>query len=117
MKHLKYFENINTNNIEIGDFVLFNYPDHVTQTYICLLDHNIRNFINNNIAVIVEILDDNIWIEVNYEDVTEDPIMQSPQYSYKFNNNKIILQKKYIEYKSKNKEDVEAYLNSKKYNL
>ena len=127
MKYIKQYETLN-NEPKVGDYVLCYYPDHVNQTYIEFIDDELREFLNNNVGVIIPEYINNVgricpdyltprertqWVYVKYENIPKDLnkinlMALSPM---------IILSKSFIIAHSPNKEDIEAILASNKFNL
>lgn len=90
MKYIKTYENLE--EPQIGDFVVIN-VSHIT---------NFKDFIENNVGKIIK---------------TDAHINWPYEIQYDIIKKSIITSRKEILYFSKNKEDCEAYLASKKYNL
>ena len=110
MKHLKTFENIK--KPQVGDYVLC-YED--------AKDHNLKEFINNNIGKISIIRDKGSYIECNYTIEYENiPSIISNRFTnFKKGDkkNERNMREEEIIFFSKNKEDVELYMQANKYNL
>lgn len=107
MKHIKIYENFSDNesDIEVGDFAIFYYDEVAQYTYHAKLNPTLKDYINNNVGYITNVSNkENLWIEVLYENLP-------------YSSNKIILTKDNIVKYSKNKEELEIYLNANKYNL
>ena len=94
MKYIKRFE-LNKLNYDINTY------DWVALKNDTLINHNYSYFINNPCQVLImnNYVDDELFAKVRCN-----------------NDDQWIIQN-YIEYHSKNKEDVEAFIQTKKYNL
>lgn len=116
MKYIKTYESTfwKGNVIPLGEYVVFEYPDYVKQAYVVTnLTNEDREFINNNVGEVIpsyisEEREKQIWSNIKFENAID---------SSSFYRGTIILQNKYIIFRSKNREECEAYLQSKKYNL
>lgn len=110
MKYIKTFENVNL-NYKVGDYAIFNY-DNVDYAHNVRMTDDLRTFLNNNAGEIITIsIPELPWIEVRYDDIPDN-------IQYKFHsNNTILLWKDMIVATSSDSEDLEAYKQTKKYNL
>lgn len=123
MKYLKKFENINDTEPEVGDYILIkvNLQEYGKKEII-------NNFINNTIGKVYKIYNDDI--RVSYENIPDEikgwfskPIytpslkfinaikgVGEGEYTRLFSKDRIVVF-------SKNKKDVEPYIQANKYNL
>ena len=105
MKYIKKFENVNVP--QIGDYAI------VDNTSV---NKNLNDFLSNNIAEIVDKYEiETYWGKINYYKFKYENIPFG--LSESFSNDTIGFTELTIGYFSKNKEDVEARIQSKKYNL
>jgi hypothetical protein len=102
IKNFKIFED--SKNIKPLDYVIFGYTE----------DTKLKNFLNNTIGKVGERIND-IMVSVEYTNIPDDDI--KGYFCYVRGIYNIFLSKKYVAYTSTNKEDCEAFINSKKYNI
>ena len=113
MKHLKSFEN-NNQEPEVGDYVIC--EDCVS------LEEEFKNFMCNNIGLIVEINPNtNYPYTLYYENIPDNIIdgfscVLNNNYEYDYKCLRAMSREEIIHF-SKNKEDLETILASNKYNL
>lgn len=98
MKYLKTYETYLP--VEVKDYV-------IATSWSMIKDE--AEFINNTIGQIDRIIGDDVSIKYDSKLLKK--------YNIQFANNRIILSKGQIKHVSKNKEDLEIFLNTKKYNL
>ena len=96
MKYIKKFENYD-NNIEVGDYVISYYGGDYNDE-----NDKLAKFVNSNIGKVISIHFSSC--SIMYENSFD-------------NRNTFKLSDEFIVFHSKNKEDAEAYLATKKYNL
>jgi len=105
MKYIKKFESVDAP--QIGDYVVC--QDGLSPS--SDNDNLLNDFMSNNIGVIVMYDPKSSYgYEIEYNNIPDNAM----EY---FSNNYILVSKSEIKFWSKNKEDVEAYLSGKKYNL
>lgn len=105
MKHIHLYEDFSNLDIEFGDYAIFYYDELSQYAYHAKLNSTLKDYINNNICLVINVSNnENLWIEVLYDDLP-------------YHSNKILLTKNNIVKYSKNKEDLEIYLSEKKYNI
>ena len=106
MKYLKKYEDTNINKPKVGDYVLCEekYTENVTVQY-----QDVLNFISNNVGVIKFIRNNDFYVAYN----------NVPQELTRFfrDENSRRMENSEIKYWSDNKEELEAILASKKYNI
>lgn len=103
--NFKIFESINVGEPKVGDYVIIKYFNEFG-----LPDKNFEECLKNNIGQIREV-----------DKVDNDYVIEYSELHKKllkiFNNNLVPFNKKHIEYWSESKEELEALIRSKKYNL
>lgn len=103
--NFKIFETINEGDPKIGDYVLLKYDK---------FKNDMTNFLNDHIGKII-FIDEKLY-RIEYYDVP-DTINYRFHY-YKTNNSYTkTIEKRYISYWSKNREELEELLAAEKYNL
>ena len=104
MKYIKYYEK-RVEDIEINDYVIVSLPFQFSHTYL---------YLKKTIGRIRSILDDTIYVEYG-DDVPKDlqPYFTRADYGEYIK----IVKAKDIIFSSPNKKEVEAYLNSNKFNI
>jgi len=115
MRHLKTYENM-SDNLHIGDYVLVHYDESIE--FGRGNDEIIIDYLNSNIAQILSFdrPDDN-YITVNYETKPSKRILMFFEPSVNKKLYKKVINKNYIIAVGKDKEELEAKLTAKKYNL
>lgn len=104
MKHLKKYEKT-IHNINIDDYAITNKPSEFDDP----TTSEILKFTSLNIGKVVDIYKK--WIILKYDNIPEEIK------KYSTNNNIFKIKYYYIEYNSKDKNELETYLNTNKYNL
>ena len=109
MKYIKRFENIE-NTPKIGDYVIC--QDIIAR-------YEVKDFISNNIGQIIYIVIDTGSFSVQYENVPKEfkSFFYSTEYKMKYYSGLRKMMPEEIIKFSKNKEEIEDYLITKKYNL
>ena len=112
IKNFKLFEN-NENKPQIGDYVVLNYKDNYrfSPGFRRNIQYNINDFLNGCIGKICLIIEQN-KVGVSYEKIPNNLL----DFFYK-NNYYTIAYLEEIEKYSSSKEELELYLQAKKYNL
>ena len=112
MKYLKTFENID--EPQVGDYVAAEEKLSTTKE-----DLKINNFISNNVGYITDIEEGRLYRDSLGNKVNTIYIVKYDKYPKGVSSyfDDLFFSKYEIKFWSKNKEDVEAYLNAKKYNL
>ena len=114
MKHLKAYESM-YDNLHIGDYILVHYDENIQFGG---HDDIIIDYLNNNIAQILAFdRSDGNYISVNYETKPDKRILVFFEPSVNKKLYKKIVNKNYIIAVGKDKEELEAKLTAKKYNL
>lgn len=110
MKYIKLYENLNT--LKVGDYVIVKQCDWMTEEF--------YEFVNINIGKVVKLYHNNGYEKCTVEFETNLPSIPTwdtnfyPDGTNNFNYFFVIDD---IEYWSKNREDLEVYINARKYNL
>ena len=116
MKHIKTFEHLYKNPIFVGlaDYVLIDFENKLDKS------HKLINFIERNIGQIIDIDGTKRVVWIKFDNMPDINIYKDDIKFRKYirlNNDSITINKDWISYSSQNKEDIELYLNQKKYNL
>jgi len=115
MKYLKKFEDTNVDEPKVGDYVIISdsmdYGSHIYDAYVY--------FVNNNIGKLYSIKNEysdySDYYRVLFYNIPKDA---EEWFSENYDGDKyIIVDREDIVYWSKNKEDLEPYIQAKKYNL
>ena len=108
MKYLKFYEELNIDKPEIGDYVLcFDIEEDDD------LDKALNDFTSSNIGIIINIdTTKPILYSIRYEKIPKDIMV----YFDKPNSSRVCFEREIIHW-SKNKEELETILTAKKHNL
>jgi hypothetical protein len=115
VKYLKRFEEVNVDDPKVGDYAIFFDEIGYIDSGVYVHFNEYLYFINNNIGEIIKIENkDNYKYHVKFENVPIDIIryfdFASDYYYLRFHKEEIL-------YWSKDKKDLEPYIQAKKYNL
>lgn len=134
MRYIKAYENINDDKLKVGDYVLCKDLRELSRNnQFFNVQEIFKNFISKNAGTVIKINnDDEIFISYGNVDIP-DEILDYAFYTeqslskygiqgyiipgYKTYSNIVVFNKNEIIYFSKNKEDVELFIQTKKYNL
>ena len=112
MKHIRIYEEFTTNDIQVGDYVLLKYTDNfLVSHYTNEQEKKYKEFLNNNIGVVVNVNNVHNNIKIKYHDIS---FFIKHMFA---NDDTTMVNPKFVKYIGKTPEDIKIQVDSEKYNL